>query len=1183
MAIDMGVGSTAVVLSQTDIKNKKAVICEKPLCNIPVDLGRDGNIEDFIGGRDKSKASVRTELRASRRMKDRKKRRKSKVFNKAKQMLGGSFIDDNYNDFNNKGAIIEDLIKKNRPYYKKIGVPQQLTIAYLRYKGLSEKLNKEELMIILYSFAGNRGAKIVDLKLQNNEGEDGEDSEQVKDDKKTKAKIDATDKMLKKNKYRTLSEYLWKEYQSGSFNPKYDRIRGGEQIVLSRQHIIDEFHLIKETQLKYCSDMSREQWDDIEKEIFFQRPLKSQKQFVGCCSIFPVTDKFIYGGRNNKKIIKRVSNKRAKKCRYEAQVFLVLQQLNNLRIVFNNSNRELTLDEKKIVFDLLNNNDSITFEKIRKELGLDDKKGYRFNYEYINSTVKPQTNVINAKMLSICGQKWQSLSEKKKIKIIAEINACDREHGINAFKKRMSSKYGFSDNEIEQIMEYEFPSGYLNISLKAIRELYPLMKVGVGLSYSSARKIIIDKHKKSDSQKKQSDKNYIPPLNKINRVIANPVVKKQLSTVRQDINKLAKKHVVDTIIVERCKEGIDKSKKARKLLSNSKNQDRNNEIVNILNKYNIAVTNNNIKKFKLAYDFLITKQNIGQIVKFVPGLSLRKNEEFNFLDIYTLEIFGIKELYNTNKITKEHIHSQSIGGGSEFDNLCMVSEYFNSKKMNTFCPLSYFTSEELDRRINIMTELKIGKNKINNFKMSDAEYKNRYKNKRDLQNTAHMTSELETVVKDNFQDSQIIGCRNLCVSHLRRHFKIKKDRSNHLHHVEDAILLSFAQRRLLLLLGHHLSDNKISKLIERFYPCNIDFNGDGNFKKFNISSESKDRFEFGVALKEYVAQNIDLQYVSNRRIRGKMTNDTAVKYECPLKKGEDRVSEKKSVLTTSEKADTQIKDEYIRNKLLAAIEKYRNEYYIQCKIKYASTKALKEKKNQMKREAKEAGRKMTVKLSDIQLTDKEKEDVVKKVKLHYNGIKREDFDKEVKEFYNKYKQKRYAELKKYVLSKEPLTNRNGTVVRRVRVVKTSQGLVKLKNSYKVTNNNYCMSVYKNKKTNKHNSVVHTLHEIMDRKRRIKKGEKIQLIPIEQNNDKMEFVCNIYKGDYVSVLNSDNIKEKCYVKAIDKNAKTIKIGTLSRANFKNNTEYEMIVRQKNIVGYNKQEQMLLIDVGVGDTL
>jgi CRISPR-associated endonuclease Csn1 len=145
--------------------------------------------------------------------------------------------------------------------------------------------------------------------------------EQTKDEEgQFKADIAKVYQAIEVNHFRTLGEYLF-NLEVGKV--KRNRSHDGGHLRTDRAMYKDELHKIWETQQSYF-DLPSEFISEIEKIIFYQRPLKLKKDRVGKCSLEP-------------------KHYRANTARLEVQKFRYLQDINNLEYFERHSEQWLKL------------------------------------------------------------------------------------------------------------------------------------------------------------------------------------------------------------------------------------------------------------------------------------------------------------------------------------------------------------------------------------------------------------------------------------------------------------------------------------------------------------------------------------------------------------------------------------------------------------------------------------------------------------------------------------------------------------------------------------------------------------------------------------------------------------------------------------------------------------------------
>jgi CRISPR-associated endonuclease Csn1 len=203
-----------------------------------------------------------------------------------------------------------------------------------------------------------------------------------------------------------------------------------------------------------------------ESILFWQRPLRTQKQLVASCRFenqLPViTSKGNYLLDNKGELVRR-SKKPCHLSHPDFELFRAYQFINNIKY---GKNVKLTEFQRQKVLDLINNQDSgFDFKKIPQELNLTYEK---FNYE---DDFKVVGNYTNRKLKGLFSDEvWNSKYD--------EIWHCFYffEDSDKLYIK-LTQDYGYSGDQ-EKIAKIRLKEGYSNVSLKAIRNILPFLIKG---------------------------------------------------------------------------------------------------------------------------------------------------------------------------------------------------------------------------------------------------------------------------------------------------------------------------------------------------------------------------------------------------------------------------------------------------------------------------------------------------------------------------------------------------------------------------------------------------------------------------------------------------------------------------------------------------------------------------------
>ena len=269
-----------------------------------------------------------------------------------------------------------------------------------------------------------------------------------------------------------LGEYFYQLYNRG------EKIRS--HYTSRKDHYLKEFHAICEKQ-----ELPAPLVEKLERAIFTQRPLKSQKGTVGVCTF----------------------EKGKARCPISHPLyedFRMLSFLNSIKMQTPQDLqlRYLTKEEKSLVIPLFKRKSKKTFlfEDIAKKLagknnycydGDEAAKPYRFNYQM---DVSVSGSVVNAQLEDIFGPDWldavcevYTLADgKSRTEILNDIWHAlfffDDEEKLKGFAK---SRLQLDDTQAEKFSKITLPSDYAALSLKAIKKILPYLK-DYGLIYSQA-------------------------------------------------------------------------------------------------------------------------------------------------------------------------------------------------------------------------------------------------------------------------------------------------------------------------------------------------------------------------------------------------------------------------------------------------------------------------------------------------------------------------------------------------------------------------------------------------------------------------------------------------------------------------------------------------------------------------
>lgn len=222
----------------------------------------------------------------------------------------------------------------------------------------------------------------------------------------------------------------------------------------------------------------------IDKAIFYQRPLRSQKGLIGKCTL-----------ETNKS---RCPISHPKFEEYRAWSFI-----NNIKYKNINTNRfeaiPLSLKEKlyKEKFFYKSKRD-FAFKEIRKFINTNGGEDWELNYSTKMDEVSVPSCYVSARLKSVFGENWETYQKK----VTRTNKKGEIETKIYSIEDIWHILFNFEDEEYfiefltnvivleeEQIKELTtlfnaFPVGYANLSLKAINNILPFLRDGIIYSES---------------------------------------------------------------------------------------------------------------------------------------------------------------------------------------------------------------------------------------------------------------------------------------------------------------------------------------------------------------------------------------------------------------------------------------------------------------------------------------------------------------------------------------------------------------------------------------------------------------------------------------------------------------------------------------------------------------------------
>ena len=323
----------------------------------------------------------------------------------------------------------------------------------LRIKALNEKLEPYELGRALFSLAVRRGFKSNRKDAK---------QEETSDNKKAPEKLDqkgmqtALENAIKETGCRTITEFLFK-YQEQNKGLRFTP--GRMTYYPTRKMYEDEFTQIRAQQIQYYSQID---WDAIYKAIFYQRPLKPQPR--GFC-------------------LYEKDKERTFKAMPSAQKLRILQDIGNLAYYDDSSKTktEVNDDQDKILYELLNSKDKVTFDQIRKALNLSASNS--FNLEENRDFLIGNSTAVKMRSKNRFGKLWDEIPLEEQDLIVETIITADEDSAVY----KVIEKYSLTQEQRDFIVKNTvLQSGTTMLCKEVSEKLVKQMETFADLKYDKA-------------------------------------------------------------------------------------------------------------------------------------------------------------------------------------------------------------------------------------------------------------------------------------------------------------------------------------------------------------------------------------------------------------------------------------------------------------------------------------------------------------------------------------------------------------------------------------------------------------------------------------------------------------------------------------------------------------------------
>ncbi|MFA5233837.1 MAG: type II CRISPR RNA-guided endonuclease Cas9 [Sulfurimonas sp.] len=755
-----------------------------------------------------------------------------------------------------------------------IGNKNQKDVWELRRDALHKPLENKELARIMIHLVKHRGY------ASNSKSEEPTDSE----GKAVLGGIEKNEKIVQESAYLTIGEYISTKVKKRNGKGSDGKLNYENSI--SRAMLIKEIETIFEKQKGFGNRFVNDELLESYKEIAFtQRPLKSVEGMVANCPF-------------------ETDQKRTPKAAHTFEKFRALQKLKNLRIITQDGEISLTKEQINQAIYKAKTTTKFTYKTLKTLFSFEKTtqfKGLTYFDKY-GVSVKKDPETVNLLDFSAY-QKIQKVVESTDRLYWSRIENNDEllDEIARVLSTQKDDKKSFE--ELQKIIDHEAVSnaliglsfsGFGHISTKAMQKINPFLEDGLDYDKACERagydfKAIF-----------KGDKSlFLPPLTEQeNLEMTNPVVKRAIAQMRLVYNAIARKYgAIDALHIEFTRD-IKKSHDDRQKIK--KEQDE------------FQVRKEAAKTS--ATEVLGREPNAKELLKF------RLWQEQNGECIYSGVKIRPEHLMDDLATQVDHILPYSRSLDDSFNNKVLCFTKQNQDKGNK-TPFEYFGADKESKewqefclRTEGLKNLKSAKKskllKSNFDENSENSFKER--NKSDTSYISKFVKnyiEAHAQFKESKMKRHVFTMNGMLTTQLRYKWGVgDKNRDNHLHHAEDAIILAFATQSEVQKLS------TVSAAREGF--------------SFKTKEEKAKNLKFEPPIEEFgnkVKENVEKIFVSHmprRKIGGAAHKDTVYSNKTlSVKKSDGKID---SLKGNSVKNNVKLKHGIALNDAMPRVDLFQN-------------------------------------------------------------------------------------------------------------------------------------------------------------------------------------------------------------------------------------------------------------------
>lgn len=646
----------------------------------------------------------------------------------------------------------------------------------LRAEGLDRKLEPSEWVRVLIHLSQRRGYR------SNSKAAESQDKEKTV----VKEALKANRILMEEKGYRTVGEMFCKDEKFRVVMPDGQIWRKTRNSPNNYQFTVTRTMVEAEVRQLFAAQRTAENpFAGEELEEQYLGILLSQRNFdEGPGGDSPYRKEDLRGS-----CFYEPEERRAFKACYTFEYYKLLNDLNHIKLLSSHlPSRPLTPQEREILITLAMKTDGLSYERVRKVLGLPDE--VRFNT--VRYDDKPLEDCEkNTKFLQMQSyHKIRKALDKVSKNYIWTLNhqQLDEIATILSLKKSDDKRrpalkeMGLEEVAIEALLPLSFSKAG-SLSLSAMRKLIPFLERGV--RYDEACKEVYGDHRRSQAKQREK-KLSIQALQESGALgeITNPVVLRAVSQTCKVVNAIIRKYGSPQLICVELAREMSRSHDERDKMEKEykKRQETNEKIIGWIEEIKGSrYTGIDIVKFKLFRD--------QQEVCLYSGAQL-----------------DVRRLFEPGYVDVDHIIPYSISFDDSYNNKVLVLSKENRQKGKQL-PMEYMAGDpvrtsQFEARVHKVIRNYQKRQRLLKTELTPEDLK-RFKD-RNLSDTRYATRVVYNLLKDNLEfapskyTEPVRSVNGAVTDYMRKRFGLQKNRADgDLHHAMDAAVVAITTQGMI--------------------------------------------------------------------------------------------------------------------------------------------------------------------------------------------------------------------------------------------------------------------------------------------------------------------------------------------------------------------------------------------------